>query len=315
MNTRVESGRDRSTLALGYMAAVAAVLITSVYPALTRVGVATTFTPADLLLFRLGVGGVLFAPYLALRARAIPRSAWMAGFPLSFLHGWGMAGCVVFGLQFAPASHAAALGPGSIAAWIALVGFLFYGIQLHSRKLTGIAIIVAGVALILAASYRGLSLATALIGDAMFLAASALGATYLVYVQRRRMEPVVAVALVCVASAMVVVPWHYFFAVSSIANAPIEAVLWQLLLQGVLIGCCAFFALNYATLAIGSQTVGVLSALVPVLGALCSLAITRDAISATEWIAIVVISFGVAVASLPARGNAVLAPLRQMSSI
>src|SRR3989442_3920455 len=149
-----------------------------------------------------------------------------------------------------------------------------------------------------------------MIGDAMFLLASALGASYLVYMQQRRLNPVVGAALVCVASAMIVIPWHYSFATSAIATAPVQEIVWQLLFQGVLVGCCAFFALNYATLAIGSQTVGVLSALVPVIGALCSLAITRDAISAMEWIAIVVISFGVAVASLPARGNAVLTPLR-----
>ncbi len=129
-----------------------------------------------------------------------------------------MAGCVVFGLQFAPASHAAALGPGAIAAWIALIGFIAYRIEVDSKRLAGIAIIVSGVALILVASYRGHSLASAMIGDAMFLAASALGATYLVYIQRRRLDPVLAAALVCVASAMVVGPWHYFFAASAIAT-------------------------------------------------------------------------------------------------
>jgi hypothetical protein len=40
-----------------------------------------------------------------------------------------MAGCVIFGLQYAPASHAAALGPGAIAAWIALIGFVAYRIE------------------------------------------------------------------------------------------------------------------------------------------------------------------------------------------
>src|SRR5205823_5069764 len=131
---------------------------------------------------------------------------------LSFLHGWGMAACVVFGLQFAPASHAAALGPGAIAAWIALVGFIAYGVHVHSRKLAGISIIGVGVGLILVASYRGLSVPTAMIG---------------------------------------------------------------------------------------SQNVGGLSALVPVIGAFCSLLITRDSISSLEWAAIVVISLGVAIASLP----------------
>jgi drug/metabolite transporter (DMT)-like permease len=78
------------------------------------------------------------------------------------------------------------------------------------------------------------------------------------------------------------------------------------LFQGVLFGCCAFFALNYAVLTVGSQTVGVLSALVPVAGALCALVITRDPISGLEWTAIVSISSGVALACLPARSVAAI---------
>ncbi|TMH20949.1 MAG: DMT family transporter [Betaproteobacteria bacterium] len=209
MITNIAMFSDRKPKALGYFAALAAVFITAVYPALTRLSVTTTLTPADLLLFRLGGSGLLFAPFLVMRAHEIRRADWLASLPLSFLHGWGMAGCVVFGLQFAPASHAAALGPGAIAAWIALVGFIAYGVHVHSRKLAGISIIVVGVGLILVASHQGLSVPTAMIGDAMFLLASALGASYLVYIQRRRLNPVVAVALVCVASAMIVVPWHY----------------------------------------------------------------------------------------------------------
>jgi drug/metabolite transporter (DMT)-like permease len=203
------------------------------------------------------------------------------------------------GLQFAPASHAAALGPGAIAAWIALVAFFVYGIHVQARKLAGIAIIVVGVALILTASYRGLSLPTAIIGDGMFLLASAFGASYLVYVQRQRINPLVAVALVCVASAMIVIPWHHFFAASTLGSAPVREIVWQVFFQGVLVGCCAFFALSYATLTIGSQTVGVLSALVPVIGALCALLILGVSISSLEWSAILLISLGVAIASLP----------------
>jgi drug/metabolite transporter (DMT)-like permease len=299
MDIAMFSGRKPE--ALGYFAALAAVFITAVYPALTRLSVTTTLTPADLLLFRLGGSGLLFTPFLVMHAHKIPKADWLASLPLSFLHGWGMAACVVFGLQFAPASHAAALGPGAIAAWIALVGFIAYGVHVQLRKLAGISIIGVGVGLILVASHRGLSLPTAMIGDVMFLLASALGASYLVYIQRRRLNPVIAAALVCVASAMIVVPWHHYFASSAIATAPAQEIVWQLLFQGVLVGCCAFFALNYATLSIGSQTVGVLSALVPVIGALCSMLITRDAISSLEWTAVVVISLGVAIASLPAR--------------
>jgi drug/metabolite transporter (DMT)-like permease len=60
-------------------------------------------------------------------------------------------------------------------------------------------------------------------------------------------------------------------------------------------------ALNYAIRLIGSQNVGVLSAMVPVIGGLCASLIARDAISAVEWAGIATISLGVVVASLRQR--------------
>jgi drug/metabolite transporter (DMT)-like permease len=301
MTMKMNKLEHAAAVPLGYAAALAVVLVTACYPALTRLALTTALTPADLLLFRLGIAGVIFAPLLVRHRREITRSDWLSALPLSFLHGWGMAGCVIFGLQFAPASHAAALGPGAIAAWIALIGFLVYRIEVHSARLAGIAIIVGGVVMLLAASSRGEGHGNALVGDAMFLAASALGATYLVYIQRRRLNPVIAAALVCVASAMIVGPWHYFFATSAISTASFADLAWQLAFQGVLVGSVTFFALNYAVLAIGSQTVGVLSALVPVAGALCAVLLTRDRISTLEWVAIIAISLGVAIGCLPRR--------------
>ena len=85
-----------------------------------------------------------------------------------------------------------------------------------------------------------------MIGDAMFLTASALGATYLVTVEHRRLDPVVSAALVCTASAMIILPWHYFFGASMITSAPLTEIIWQIAFQGVLFGGAAFLALNYA---------------------------------------------------------------------
>ena len=64
----------RKAMAPGYIAAFAVVLITSAYPALTRLGEATSLMPADLLLFRLGVSGLLFVPYLVRHAHEIRKS-------------------------------------------------------------------------------------------------------------------------------------------------------------------------------------------------------------------------------------------------
>jgi hypothetical protein len=113
---------------------------------------------------------------------------------------------------------------------------------------------------------------------------------------------------------MVVVPWHFALATSAIATAPLREIVWQVLLQGVLLGCCAFLAINYATRTIGSQSVGVLSALVPVIGAACSIVVTGEAISLPEWTAIAAISGGVAVASMPTRTGGIFASFSPSAS-
>jgi drug/metabolite transporter (DMT)-like permease len=284
---------------LGYLAAVVAVVLTSVYPAVTRVSVTTTLTPADLLMLRLGVSGILFAPYLLWKARDVPKDIWRAGVRLSFFQGWGMAGCAIFGLQFAPASHSAALGPGVISAWIAAMNFLLYGVTASRQKLSAIAAIVAGVVLLLMGSFGGLSTANALTGDALFLAASALGALYLVYVQHRRLDPVLGAALVSTYSAVLLLPWYLLFAKSALATASATEIGWQVVFQGLLMGAGVFIAINYAVLTVGSQTVGVLFALVPMLGLLSSLAITNDPVLPGEWAAIATISFGVFIGARP----------------
>jgi drug/metabolite transporter (DMT)-like permease len=303
MSATYKTELGQHSVVLGYLAALAAVAIFSTYPAVTRVSVTTTLTPADLLMLRLGVSGLLFAPYLLWKASDIPRRVWSVGIPLSFFHGWGMAGCVIFGLQFAPASHSVALGPGTISIWIAVLGFLLYGINVARGKLLAIAAIIAGVALILLVSFGGLSTARALTGDAMFLAASVLGAAYLVYAQRHKLDPVLGVALVSVYSAAILLPWYLLVAKSALATAPAAEIAWQVVFQGLLMGSGAFLAINFAVLTIGSQTVGVLFALVPVLGMLASLTIANDSVSPIEWVAIGAISTGVALGARPTPVN------------
>jgi drug/metabolite transporter (DMT)-like permease len=286
----------------GYSAAFFAVLLTALYPAVTRLSITTTLAPADLLFLRLGVAGIILSSYLIWKAKFIRRDVWVAGLYLSFFHGWGMAGCVIFGLQFAPASHSAALGPGVISAWIAGANFLFYGVKVSPQKLIAILAIVLGVLLLLVGSF-GRDVTT-LLGDTMFLSASALGAIYLVYIQHRQLNALLGAALVTTYSAAIILPWYLLFAKSALATAPISEIAFQAFFQGILMGCCVFSAINYATLKIGSQAVGVLFALVPVLGLLSSIAITDDPVMREEWLAIVIISVGVFIGARPITSRA-----------
>jgi drug/metabolite transporter (DMT)-like permease len=284
----------------GYFAAAVAVLIWASYPVATRAAVTGSFGPHDLVTLRFGVGALLFVPYLLLHWRNVGRSAWLQGVPLTLFHGAGMAGLAIAGMQLAPANHAAALGPGVSSAWVALLGFLIFAQRPSRRAVAGAALCVLGVLLLVfsSASERSLSV---LAGDAMFLAASALAALYLLQLRRWGVGTMQGAALVSLYSAFVVVPYYLWSAPGTFARVAPAELLWQVLWQGVLIGCVALIALNHAISRLGAERSSALVALVPVLTAVLALVFLGEIPSTAEMAAFVAISAGVSIGAAPAR--------------
>jgi drug/metabolite transporter (DMT)-like permease len=278
----------------GYLAAAVAVLIAASYPVATRAGVTASFTPQELVTLRFGVGALLFLPYLALHFRTIGRATWLQGVPLTLFQGAGMGALVICGLQLAPASHAAALGPGANPAWVALLGFLVFARRPPARIVLGAVLCAAGVAVLALWSASGHN-ASVLVGDAMFLGASALGALYVLQLRRWGVGAIQGAAIVSLYSAIAVVPWYLWSAPEPLWRvAPLE-LLWQTLWQGLLIGCVALVALNHAIAKLGAERSSALSALVPVVSATLALIFLREVPSTTEVGAFLAISAGVSI--------------------
>jgi drug/metabolite transporter (DMT)-like permease len=278
----------------GYCAAVVAVLIWASYPVATRAAVIGSFAPHDLVTLRFGVGALLLLPYLLLHFRAIGRGAWLQGVPLTLFQGAGMAALAICGMQLAPASHAAALGPGVSPAWVALLGFLIFAKRPSRRAVAGAALCVIGVLLLAfwTASERN---AAVLAGDAMFLAASALGALYVLQLRNWGISAVHGAAIVSLYSALVVVPYYLWSAPVTLRQVATGELLWQILWQGVLIGCVALIALNHAIARLGAERSSALVALVPVLTAVLALVFLGEVPSAAEVAAFIAISAGVTI--------------------
>lgn len=284
----------------GYLSATLAVLIWAAYPVATRAGVIGSFTADQLIALRFGVGTLLFLPYLAMRFRAIPRDAWRRGLPLTVFQGAGMGALVICGLQFAPAGHQAALGPGACSAWVALLGFLVFGNRPSRRTVLGTTLCGVGVVLLtcLGAARQNPAM---LAGDAMFLAASALGALYLLRLREWHVNAMQAAAIVTLYSGLIVVPWHIAFAAEPLWRAAPLELLWQALWQGVLIGCVALIALNHAITRLGAQRSSAMIALVPVLTAIFALIFLGEVPSTAEIAAIFAISTGVTISAMLSR--------------
>lgn len=283
----------------GYLAAGIAVAIWASYPVATRAGVTGAFAPYDLIALRFGVGALLFLPWIVVNFRTIGRAAWLRGLPLALFQGAGMAALVICGLQFAPASHAAALGPGVSPAWVALLGFILFARRSPLRIVAGAALCALGVAALACSSVAQLDLPL-LAGDAMFLAASALGALYVLQLRRWGIGAVPGAAIVTLYSALAAVPLQLVAGSDALLRiAPLELA-WQALWQGVLVGCVALVALNHAIERLGSARSAALVAFVPALGAMLGALFLREVPSSAELAAIVAISAGV---SLGARAG------------
>jgi drug/metabolite transporter (DMT)-like permease len=201
---------------------------------------------------------------------------------------------VICGLQFAPANHAAALGPGVAPAWVAVLGFLVFSRRPSARMIVGAALCAIGVATLAAWSASGAQ-PVVLTGDAMFLAASALGALYVLQLRNWGISALQGAAIVTIYSALIVVPWHVWSASGALWQvAPVE-LLWQVLWQGVLIGCIALVALNHAIARLGPERSIALVALVPALSAVLGLLFLGEIPSSAEIAAILAISAGVSI--------------------
>ena len=282
----------------GYLAAAIAALICASYPVATRAGITGSFTPQELVTLRFGVGATLFLPYLLLHFRTMPRSLWRQGIGLTLFQGAGMAALVIFGLQFAPASHAAALGPGASPAWVVLLGLLLFARQPSPRAVAGAFLCALGV---IALAFRSAAErdAMVLVGDAMFLAASALGALYVLQLRASGIGALQGAAIVTLYSALLVLPWYAWSAPETLARIPLRELLWQILWQGVLIGCVVLVALNYAIARLGAVRSSAMVASVPVLTAILAFFFLGEAPSPAEIGALVAVSAGVSIGAVP----------------
>ena len=117
------------------------------------VGAGGILGPADLVALRFGIGGLLLLPVLVLRLRGLDRSAWRDGLILFVAQGAPFALLISVALRHAPAGHGAALTPGTMPLFAALLGILVLGDRPGRAALAGFGLIAAG-ALTLAGGFR-----------------------------------------------------------------------------------------------------------------------------------------------------------------
>ncbi|MBS0376001.1 MAG: DMT family transporter [Proteobacteria bacterium] len=295
MRSEAAAGR-----AAGVAAALGAVAIWAGWIPVTRLGVLTRLTPADVAALRYGTAALLLAPVLAPRVRELP---WRRPGPLlALLAGAGVPYFLLFayGLRLANSGQGGVLGPGATSAFAALLAWSLLGERPRPRRLAGLALTLAGIAVVV-----GHDLAAGggrLLGFGLILCASLGWAAYTVASRVLGLPPVLNAAFVAVANAVLFLPLYLAGGgAARLAGVPPADFALQVAYQGVLTAVVALVAFAFAIQRLGAAAAASFTPLAPVLVALFGWLILGDTVDVATAVGLGTVAAGVVVANSGAK--------------
>ena len=280
----------------GALYGLAAVSIWAGWSAFTRLAVTTKLDAWDITALRFGVAAVVLAPLLVRRGLATDRLGRRG---LLLLVAGGGAPYVMLaagGLRYAPAHDQAALNPGFAPLFVALIATVFLGEAVERTRRVGLALILAAALLIVfgqGAAWTG----TRTLGHALFLSAALLWACFTVVMRHADIAPLHATALVSVGSALVFLPVYLAVHGMRLLQLPVGELAWHAVFQGIVVTILSLLFYGRAVARLGAAKGAAFGALVPALSALLAIPLLGEWPQISGWIAIVLVSIGVYLAS------------------
>ncbi len=301
----------------GSLYGLAAVSMWAAWVVAVRLGIRTSLKPWDITAIRFGVAGLILLPYLLKKGLAIDRLGWVGLAAIVLGGGAPMVLLSYGGLLFAPAAHAASLYTALIPVYVAILAAAVLGEAFTVAKWIGLVLIVTGVLGIVWGTGGTLG-SRQNIGHAMFIGAGMLWACYTVAMRKARLGGLHAAALAAVASLISYVPVYAIVFGTSLFNAPWRDLALQAFVHGFLVAVISLLLYGRAISLLGASSGSAFAALAPAITAILAIPILGEWPATSDWIAMVLISAGVYVASgglLPAQrvGLAPRPPAREPS--
>jgi drug/metabolite transporter (DMT)-like permease len=257
----------------------------------------------DITAIRFGVAGLILLPYLLKKGLAVDR---LGGVGLAAIMLGGGAPMVLLsygGLVFAPAAHAASLFTALIPLYVAITAAAVLGEAFTISRRIGLVLIVTGV-LGIVWDTGGTLGSRQNIGHAMFIGAGMLWAGYIVALRKARMGGLHAAAIAALGSMIAYVPAYAIIAGASLFDAPWRGLALQAFVHGLLVAVISFMCIGRAVSLLGASSGSAFAALAPAITAILAIPILGEWPATSDWMAMLLISGGVYVASggpLPAR--------------
>jgi drug/metabolite transporter (DMT)-like permease len=288
---------------LGVLAMLGAVAIYGANFAVSRHALTHGLTPDDLVAMRYGIAGVLLLPVFALRGIAdCAGVGWRRGILLAVMSGVPMALLMNTGLALAPASHGAAIGPGTVTVIGVIGSAAMFGVRPPRAVIVGIAVVLAGLAAIGVAGSRGGG-PSALAGDAFFLATGLLWGLYPLLLQKWNVGAMTSTAVVS-ALSLVYVPVYALFLQPRIFAVDPWVAAFHAVNQGLLNVILGLWLWGHAVRVLGAAEAQRFPPLIPVFGTLIAIPILDEWPPALQALGVALIVAGLGIAAFANRRTA-----------
>ena len=267
-----------------------------------RFGIRTSLTPWDITAIRFGVAGLILLPYLLKKGLAVDRLGW-TGLAAIMLGGAPTVLVSYGGLVFAPAAHAASLFTALIPLYVAILAAVALGETFTVARRIGLALVVIGVLGIIWGA-GGTIGSRQNIGHAMFISAGVLFAGYTVAMRKARLDGLHAAAIAAVGSLITYVPVYAIVSGAHLFNAAWPDLVLQAFVHGILCAVISLVLWGWAISLLGASNGSAFAALAPAITAILAIPLLGEWPAATDWVAMLLISVGVYIASgglFPAR--------------
>jgi drug/metabolite transporter (DMT)-like permease len=289
------ASRRTTWLALGGMSL--AMLIYGANFAISRHAMLNGLTSHDMLALRFATAGLLLLPvFLADDGwRNCAGVGWRKGLVLTVMSGFPMSYLMMQGLQYAPAAHGAAIGPGTVTVIGAIGSVVLFGAAVTGRLVIGIGAVLVGLACLAIAGTTS-SLPNVLLGDLYFLGVGLVWGGYPLAVQLWKVDGLKGTAIVSVLS-IVYLPIYYALFFNGFQGVSWWVVAGHAFNQGVLNVIVGLWIWGWTARTLGAAIVGRFPPLIPVIGTFLAILILGEWPVRLQWIGVALIVAGLLLAS------------------
>jgi drug/metabolite transporter (DMT)-like permease len=234
-----------------------------------RWGLLSGLSPYDMAALRFIFAGAVMLPFF-LRAGVVDCAGmgWRKGLALVTTGGVPLTILSNVGLMFAPAAHASAIQPGTVAVTATLLAYLGMRARVPFWAGVGFAIVLAGLGAIAVAGSTGQEGGLTILGDAIFVLCGLGWGVFTWLCGRWQVPSVTGAAIVSVLSAAAFLPVYALFLDPGLGRAPWGVIAFHGINQGILNVAIGLLLWTYGTRTLGVALAARFPPMIPVLGTL-----------------------------------------------